>query len=481
MRILLVDRDYEEARGIQWYVKNYFPGHVEVAHAQDSAQLQQMLEVIQPHVVIAEIEMMTPSIEKLLERFKPHLIALTAQPIFQHAAKAIQLQAVQLFVKPIPLEQLKETLLALTINRTTAYSSTEVSNVQLYVDLYMKNPTLLDVEEKHFFVVEPSHFDSNLALYEWMMGLHLFSNMTALPLQNRIICVVAHAKRAEVFKQLRLLIHEWHMKSGEYMNIALYDGPDATVRTMYEEGKKVLMQRFYKGYEHIFLSSEQVAIVRLEPLLTPEEQQLWIDSLEQRDSTAIKNFLYQLAKADRFYHQDDVRIHLTSVLAQLRRYMMKYRLQEHKTIEASYRQLFHLILEGPILYSILQEMMMFTRVLMEAVEKSKEQLKVDYSELAIELITRDYSQPTLNLQSIAHELGISANYLSNLFSKKQGIPLKRHIQTVRIQAACKALLDNRDKSISDVARLCGFEDANYFIKVFKNQMGTTPHRYRVSK
>lgn len=479
MRILLIDRDIEEARGISWYIKNYFPSHVEVEHVQDTAQLQNSIERLQPNVVVIEIEMLTPSIEKLLLRHQPHIIALTAQPIFQHAAKAIQLQAAQLFVKPIPLEQLKSTLLALNIDRAAPLATTQASDVQLYVDLYLKKPTLVDVSQKQFFIIEPSHFESNLRLYEWFIELHLFQEMTALPLQNRIICVVENTLRTELLKQLRLLIQEWHVVSGEYMNIALYDGENATIREMYDEVKKVLIQRFYKGYEHIFLSSEQFSIVRLDPLLTPEEQQLWIHSLEEKNTTAIKAFLYQLAKVNTFYHHDDVRIHLTSVLAQLRRYMMKYHLQQQASIEADYRQLFHLILEGPILYSILQEMMLFTQTLMDAVEKSREQLKVDYSELAVELIQREFSDSTLNLHSVASKLGISANYLSTLFSKKQGIPFKRYVQNVRIQAACNTLLET-DLAITEIASLNGFEDVNYFIKVFKQHQNTTPYRYRAN-
>ncbi|WP_107841663.1 response regulator transcription factor [Metasolibacillus meyeri] len=479
MRILLIDRDVEEARGIRWYIKNYFPSHVEVEHVQDTAQLQISLETLQPDVVILEIEMLTPSIEKLLLRYQPRIIALTAQPIFQHAAKAIQLQATQLFVKPIPLEQLKATLLALNIDRATPSASEQSTDIQLYVDLYLKKPTIIDVSQKQFFIIEPSHFESNLQLYQWFIELHLFQQMTALPLQNRIICVVENIERDELLKQLRLLIQEWHIVSSQYMNIALYDGGNATLRDMYDEAKKVLIQRFYKGYEHIFLSSEQFSIVRLDPLLTPEEQQLWIHSLEEKNTATIKAFLYQLAKADTFYHHDDVRIHLTSVLAQLRRYMMKYHLQQQTSIEADYRKLFHLILEGPILYSILQEMLLFTQALIDAVEKSKEQLKADYSELAVELIQREFSDSTLNLHAVAQQLGIHPNYLSTLFSKKQGIPFKRYVQNVRIQAACKALLET-DASITEVAQLNGFEDVNYFIKVFKQHQGTTPYRYRAN-
>jgi len=74
-------------------------------------------------------------------------------------------------------------------------------------------------------------------------------------------------------------------------------------------------------------------------------------------------------------------------------------------------------------------------------------------------------------------LGISPNYLSTIFSKKQGLPFKRYLQQVRIQNATKMLVET-DFAISEIADLNGFEDSNYFIKIFKQHIGITPHRYR---
>lgn len=478
MRILLIERDLEEMKGVKWYLKTYLSSNLEIESTSNQAQALEYMKAFQPHVIIIEIELVNASIEQMLLHLQVHVITVTAQPIFQHAMKAIQIQAIQLFIKPIPLDHLKSTLLSLNLEKET-YIPTKTGQVeaQLYLDLYLNAPTVIDLSVKQFFIIEPSDFEQNLALYHWLIKSPIFNAITAFPLQKRILCIVEIKNRTQLVKQIRVLIHEWHVISGEYMNVAIYDGEDTTLREMYGASRKVLIQRFYKGYEHIFFSSEHLALSRLDPLLTPEEQQLWISSLEACDISAIKEFLYRLSQTNTYYHHEDVRIHLTSVLAQIRRFMMKYNLQQQAKIETHYRKLFHLILEHPILYAIIEEIILFTQSLFHFATQARQLLQADYSELAIEVIAKRFNDPSLSLITVAKELGISPNYLSNVFSRKQGVPFKRFLQQFRIQQSTRLLMET-NFPISEVAEMCGFVDANYFTKVFRLQNGMTPFRYR---
>lgn len=479
MRILIIDRDFEEMKGIEWYLKNYLTSHVDIESAINCEGIEEISEEFQPQILLIETELITNAVQKFLQQRAIHIIALTGEPIFQQAMRAIQIKAVQLFVKPIPLEQLKSTILALPIQKQQlAQSAPPPAEAQLYLDLYLNTPKIIDVQKKAFFLLEPAQFKDNLALYQWLIQSPIFENMNAFPLQKRVVCIIDVQNDTQLKKQLRLVIQEWLKFSGEEMNIAFYDGEQTTLRTMYMSCKKALAQRFYKGYLHIFKSSHSIFVTRLDPLLTPEQQQLWIKSLENGDLKEIKAFLYELTNATTFYHHDDVRIHLTSVLAQLRRFMMKYHLQQQPNVEAKYRELFHFILEHPILYAIVQEFILFTQTLMHLAKTAQQQLQVDYAELAVSIIERDYANSALTLQYVAKELNISGNYLSNVFSKKRGIPFKRYLQQYRVQQAEK-LLTESDIAIATIAEMIGFVDGNYFTKVFKDYYHLTPYRYRM--
>lgn len=479
MRILIIERDSEEIRGIEWYLKNYVTSDIEVKSALDCSNIEKLVNQFQPQLLLIEMELVIPHIQKYLQQQNVPIIALTAEPTFQQAMKTIQIQAIDLFVKPIPLEKLKSAILTLPIKKTVIPTPTDIPiDAQIYSELYMNKQQVFPLKSKTFFLIECAQFQHNLTLYHWLVQLPIFEKLIALPLQNRVICIVEIVDSSQLSKQLRLIIQEWTKLNEEGINIALYDGEETSLLKMYQACKKVLAQRFYKGYGHIFHSTQSLLVTRLDPLLTPEAQQLWISSLEKGDLKSIKEFLYKLSHSSTFYHHDDVRIHLTSILAQLRRFMMKYHLQQQAKIEAKYRELFHLILEHPILYAIVQEFILFTQMLIETVKTTQQSLHVDYAELAVSLIEKHYVNSALSLQTIAKELNISANYLSNLFSKKRGIPFKKYLQQYRVQQAEKLLIES-DIAIATITEMVGFIDGNYFTKVFKDYYHLTPSRYRV--
>ena len=479
MKILIVERDLEEIKGIEWYLKNYFMSDVEVVRMMDSSKIMTDFQRIQPDVLLMEMELASFSVEQFLRKQSIPIIGVTAEPIFQQAMKAIRLKALDLFVKPIPLEQLKSTLLQVSLPRQTTVTDSPLPiETPLYSDLYLNKPDIFPLKGRGFFLIECADYEHNLMLYEWLIELPIFQNLTALPLQKRVICIADTDDFSMLLKQLRIMSQEWEKFSGDALNIAVYDGEETTLLTMYQACKKTLAQRFYKGYSHVFRSSQTLYVKRLEPLLTPEEQHLWITSLENGDVKAIKAFLYKLTHPSSYYHQDDVRIHLTSILAQIRRFMLKYHLQQQAKLEEQYRALFHFILEHPILYAIVQEFILFTQLLIEARKNMQQQQIADYTEIAVEMIERDYRNPELTLQVVANELNISANYLSNIFSKKRGIPFRKFMQQHRIQQAEKLLIET-NVEIGTVAEMVGFTDSNYFTKVFREYYQLTPYRYRV--
>ncbi len=89
-------------------------------------------------------------------------------------------------------------------------------------------------------------------------------------------------------------------------------------------------------------------------------------------------------------------------------------------------------------------------------------------------------QVELGLPSVtycAKELGISANYLSDLLKKETGKTAHDHIQLFVIEKA-KTILLNSNLTISEVAVELGFEYSQHFSKMFKSQTGMTPKEYR---
>ena len=83
----------------------------------------------------------------------------------------------------------------------------------------------------------------------------------------------------------------------------------------------------------------------------------------------------------------------------------------------------------------------------------------------------------IKISEIAEEFGYSPKYLSNLFSKVQGISLKQFIIQQKIETACYYLTDS-DKTITEISAELGFSDMHNFSRTFKNVIGLPPKVYR---
>lgn len=91
-------------------------------------------------------------------------------------------------------------------------------------------------------------------------------------------------------------------------------------------------------------------------------------------------------------------------------------------------------------------------------------------------IYENYSE-NLTLDNVADKFNLSRSYLSKKFKSATGFGFKEYIINVRIQNACDLLL-NTNKSITDIAFECGFNDSNYFGDAFRKAKGISPHKYR---
>ena len=98
---------------------------------------------------------------------------------------------------------------------------------------------------------------------------------------------------------------------------------------------------------------------------------------------------------------------------------------------------------------------------------------------AIEYIRIKLDQD-LSLGLIANALNINPYQLSREFKKETGSSITEYINTQRINESLY-LLENQAMSITDTAYAVGFNDLNYFTKVFKKTKGLTPSQYRKNK
>jgi two-component system response regulator YesN len=91
-------------------------------------------------------------------------------------------------------------------------------------------------------------------------------------------------------------------------------------------------------------------------------------------------------------------------------------------------------------------------------------------------ITNCYNEP-LSIKTISAEIGINPSYLGYLFKQETGQYFSDYLNGIRLQEAQKLLI-HTEYSIRDIAEKTGYSNASYFSKIFQNQCGMSPVKYR---
>ena len=115
--------------------------------------------------------------------------------------------------------------------------------------------------------------------------------------------------------------------------------------------------------------------------------------------------------------------------------------------------------------------------------RETDKYKLDESDEIIQQSAKyifDNSEKNINLDDIAEKYGMSSSYFSKKFKNVMGFGFKEYLVSVRIKNAANLLLTT-DRTITDIAISCGFNDSNYFGDCFRKIKGISPNKYRKNK
>jgi AraC-like DNA-binding protein len=96
---------------------------------------------------------------------------------------------------------------------------------------------------------------------------------------------------------------------------------------------------------------------------------------------------------------------------------------------------------------------------------------------AREYLQKNCHDPALSIAKAAQKAGISEVYFRKLFHAHCGTSPAHWLTTARMEKA-KTLLREPFLSLEECAKQCGFTSLSYFCRVFRQEVGITPSKYR---
>lgn len=119
---------------------------------------------------------------------------------------------------------------------------------------------------------------------------------------------------------------------------------------------------------------------------------------------------------------------------------------------------------------------LFTKV-MQVRDAQTTEHNSDVVENAKKYISENYHDEELTLNTVAHEVNVSPNHLSAMFSQKTGQTFVKYLTDVRMHRA-KELLKCTSKRSNEICEEVGYRDPHYFSYLFKKNVGCSPIQYR---
>lgn len=489
MQIHLVAKDKLEAEGIRWIVESHLSGAVMTAYASLEEFVLQV-EKNSPDLVILDMDPWTTDNEGIVERLQQanfRWIGISSERIFQTAYRGLRFHAEDVLFRPFSptdlIKQIQQVRYQLR-NAQRQYAmkmNSEVTDATIdYADLFFLERERAEPMTMAAFL--PKQLSMLPLIYDELQRFPFSKKHQFFALTDFILCV--HDTRDKDFfqEEYRTFLSQWKEQVGEPLAIVYHESMTAqSIKETFEQTKQRTEEIFFEGYDIILSNHQQKQWLLMDPFLTPLEQREWIEMLETRDIKRIRHWVEKefLTYQRPYPDPEMVRIRMTSVLAQIRRYMKSYQLQTDEW-ESAYYAVFQQIVQSPIIYEMVQDLLSFT-IRLFSDETANLQLKKGEQSLVektIALIEANYWDAGWGLANCAEALRINKSTLSRRFAAESNHSFRTVLHRVRIEES-KRLLKETDLSIEEISRLVGYTHQSYFSAKFKQFENCTPFAYRM--
>ena len=442
MKILLAEDEKYDREIVKHIINENFSDELQIYEAKNGREAIELSESIRPDIVIMDIKM--PGIDgiqalKEISASLPNLysIILTAYDYFDFAKEAVKINVKEYLLKPFAKEEIIEKV-SIGIQFVKKEQNKRRSQIEDKEKIY----TLLPVLENQL---------SDLIINDKLMGVDYGMYLRCLDMNfiNSYAMVISIKDKYDYADISRNEKDQIKIKIGDYI--------------------KEYINRKYKCIGNYMFYEELSYFIQIENEDTEDFKNLEIDlafnlrrEIKKRFNVSIRAGLgeiynsvehivesYRQATKCLVYNSDNVNIIQINDIDES---MLEEKFINHNNANINFND----VKDNKI----------------KNVNKIKLKLFDDVKNFIKENIKTE-----LELEKVASNFGLSVYYFSRTFKEVTGTNFSDYINKCRIDIA-KELLSNGEMNVKEVCYKVGYNDPNYFSKVFKKYEGVSPVNYK---
>ena len=524
-KVILVDDEAEVIDIMEAKIRWSELGFEVVGSAKNGVKALELVEKLQPDVVLTDIRM--PYMDGLelsrkLNQDYPniYIILCTGFDEFEYAKEAVHLDIKEYLLKPISAAELSESLMRLKENLDKERE--EKLNVRKLENYFQES---LPALQSNLFIslmegrVSEEDYARFSAAYQVNMKGPLFCCIVFHTSENHVPegmnpLLLSMSVEREISQRL---VEKWHCKEFLYLGntvlimemgseeqmVPITDECDRFCRWAYRVMGAVVTAGIGTVCDNLFninLSYEGAREAVSYRVLYGTQRAINIREIVPKEQATLSQLeegrMHDLFRAIRVGNPEKIEEAVQKEIQKMHKHTVtigQYHLAAMETVSNFYKFCANNSLDFneiagnvPNLYEKVPQMdeSSLTSWMNEMARMISEELKTARNSTSHRLVTEaqllvreKYMDASISLDVVCSILGVSNSYFSSVFKKETGKSFISYLTDYRMDIAEELILSGETKSYK-VAEKVGYLDANYFSYVFKKRFGVSPSKYR---
>jgi len=501
-RILLVDDEVPIISGLKLLIKRYFQDrYTVIGEASSGREAIEKTKELAPDIILIDVQMPGISgldaIRALSQSGTPRaFILITAYERFEIAREALRLGVCDYILKPISRDRLEVALnsASLYLERLKIIEERELEYIEREQRIapFLKQALFYSLKDGKkspqdlhllFAALKIPHESGCIAfvyfypqkagtvsdLYHRLSQLVNYKTEALVSdvIDNRYCMLLIPLRNPQELDQFQQLIQKEFMAELAIQELVIAYGSIESISNIHDSWDKAFLS----------LISDHSGFQEYTDLRWPIEFDISFRKEAERGQIGsagkqLEEILLNIARSEE--HSQDEVFRILVLLGTLVLYIAQTQILADETI----RDLFDF---QPML-SLWEKGL--TELFIEAVRNHFHKISMqaekrrNYSPLiqrTVQYIGNHFTEP-ITLEGVADVIGVSPVTLSRLMSEELGMGFARTLIDHRIKKA-QQLLRQGNLSIKEISIICGYQDPNYFTRLFKSITGMTPREY----